>query len=56
VREVPIYDARQSLGQLVDEVNASGEAVAVTRHGRRVAVLIPVPVLVPTARPDQSID
>ena len=38
--EINIYDARTHLSRLIDQVNA-GEEVAITRHGRPVARLVP---------------
>jgi len=39
-RFVGVEDARGSLGQLVDDVAASGDVVALTKRGKPLAVLV----------------
>ena len=39
-RFIGVEDARGSLGQLVDDVAASGDVVALTKRGRPLAVLV----------------
>ena len=39
-RFVGVEEARGSLGRLVDEVAATGEAVSLTKRGRALAVLV----------------
>jgi prevent-host-death family protein len=41
MQEVSIVDLRAQLGRLIDEAHYKGTAVAITRHGRRMAVLCP---------------
>lgn len=41
MREVGILEAKTHLSALVDSVERSGEEIAITRHGRRVARLTP---------------
>lgn len=41
-REVALYDAKNSLSTLVSEVEASGEEIVITRHGKPAAKLTPV--------------
>jgi antitoxin Phd len=38
--EVPVSEARPRLAELVDDA-ASGQVVYLTRHGRRVAAIVP---------------
>ena len=38
---IGIYEAKNKLSELVDRVEA-GETIVITRHGRQVALLIPV--------------
>ena len=40
-RTVGIYDAKNKLSELLDRVEA-GEVIAITRHGKKVALLTPV--------------
>jgi prevent-host-death family protein len=40
MREVGAFEAKNTLGSLLDLVQA-GEEVAITRHGKRVARLVP---------------
>ena len=46
---VGIYDAKNKLSELLDRVEA-GEVIAVTRHGKKVALLTPVDQQRPSAR------
>lgn len=48
-KTVGIYDAKNTLSELLDRVEA-GETIAVTRHGRKVALLTPVNPQRPAAR------
>jgi prevent-host-death family protein len=50
---VGIYDAKNKLSELLDRVEA-GEVIAVTRHGKKVALLTPVNQAWSSAR--QAID
>ena len=43
MRQVGAYDAKTHLPRLLDEVAASGEPIAITKHGVEVAVLGPTP-------------
>lgn len=55
MREVGILEAKTHLSALVDEVERGGEAIVITRHGRRVARLTPDAVpLSPAGRPRLS--
>ena len=38
---VPLYNAKNKLSELLDRV-ATGETIAVTRHGKKIALLTPV--------------
>jgi prevent-host-death family protein len=38
---VSLTEARRTLGQLIDQVVATGEHVTITRRGRPVAVIVP---------------
>lgn len=40
MHQVPISQARSSIADLVDEATRTGEPIALTRHGRTVAVLV----------------
>jgi prevent-host-death family protein len=46
---VGIYDAKNKLSELLDRVEA-GEIIAVTRHGKKVALLTPLNQERPNAR------
>ncbi|MGA2233178.1 MAG: type II toxin-antitoxin system prevent-host-death family antitoxin [Tepidisphaeraceae bacterium] len=48
-KTVGIYDAKNKLSELLDRVEA-GEVIAVTRHGKKVALLTPVNQERPSAR------
>ena len=39
LREVPLFEARQGLGELVEQVRSTGVPVYLTKHGRRVAMI-----------------
>ena len=41
MRQVGAYEAKTHLPRLLDEVAASGESIAITKHGVAVAVLGP---------------
>jgi prevent-host-death family protein len=41
VREIGAYEAKTHLPRLLDEVEA-GQSITITKHGRPVAVLVPV--------------
>ena len=47
--EVGVYEAKTHLSQLLDQVEA-GNVISITRHGKRVARLIPEPVAEAPAR------
>ncbi|MCC6920860.1 MAG: type II toxin-antitoxin system Phd/YefM family antitoxin [Alphaproteobacteria bacterium] len=40
MREVALYDAKNALSKLVAEVEAGGEEIVITRHGRPAAKLV----------------
>ena len=40
MREIGAFEAKNKLGQLLDQVE-HGEEITITRHGRRVAKLVP---------------
>lgn len=42
MREIALYDAKNSLSALIAEVEKTGEEVVITRHGKPVAKLGPV--------------
>ncbi len=42
MKQFGVYDAKTHLAKLLDEVE-KGESVTITRHGRPVAKLVPVP-------------
>lgn len=42
MREIALYDARNNLSALIDEVAVSGEEILITRHGVPAARLAPV--------------
>lgn len=42
MRQVGVYDAKTQLPRLLDDVER-GETITITRHGRPVARLVPVP-------------
>jgi prevent-host-death family protein len=42
MREVALYEAKNSLSALIDEVEESGQEVVITRHGKPAARLAPV--------------
>ena len=41
MRKVGVLEAKTNLSALIDEVEASGEAIMITRHGKAVARLSP---------------
>ncbi len=41
--DVPLFAARQRLGELVETVRRTGRPVYLTKHGKLVAMLTPVP-------------
>ena len=41
MKQVGIYEAKTSLSALIAEVEATGEPIALTKHGRVVAELVP---------------
>jgi prevent-host-death family protein len=45
IKKVPFTDAREALSSLIDEVQKSGQAIAITRHGKPAAVLISMDAL-----------
>jgi prevent-host-death family protein len=40
LKKIPFTDAREALSSLIDEVQKSGEPIAITRHGKPAAVLM----------------
>ena len=36
----PLSEARRRLGEIIDEVNATGSIVLISRHGQQVAVIM----------------
>ncbi len=42
MRDVTTAEARKNLADLLNEVAYAGEQVVVTRHGRRIAAIVPV--------------
>jgi prevent-host-death family protein len=40
IKKVPFTDARETLSSLIDEVQRSGQPIAITRHGKAAAVLM----------------
>lgn len=38
--DVPLFAARQGLGELVEQVRSTGVPVYLTKHGRRVAKIV----------------
>src|SRR5690242_6290270 len=40
LKNVPFTDARETLSSLIDEVQKSGQPIAITRHGKPAAVLM----------------
>ncbi len=43
VRTTPVNELRDQLSRVIAEIDATGESVSITRHGRVVAVLGPPP-------------
>ena len=44
MRSVGVLEAKTNLSALLDEVETTGEAIVITRHGKAVARLSPAPV------------
>lgn len=44
MRSVGVLEAKTNLSALLDEVETTGEAIVITRHGKAVARLSPEPV------------
>ena len=44
MKEVGLYDARNSLSALVEEVEKTRSEILITRHGKPVARLMPAPM------------
>jgi prevent-host-death family protein len=42
MREIALYDAKNSLSALIAEVEATGEDIVITRHGTPAARLAPI--------------
>jgi prevent-host-death family protein len=42
MREIALYDAKNTLSALIAEIEASGEEIVITRHGTPVAKLGPM--------------
>ncbi len=42
MKEVPLYDAKNALSALVQEVERSGAEIVITRHGKPAAKLAPL--------------
>lgn len=42
MREVGVLEAKTNLSALLDAIEADGETVTITRHGRAIATLAPV--------------
>lgn len=40
MKEVPVSEARENLAEVIEEAQRSGAPVAVTRRGKRVAILV----------------
>ena len=40
MRELPVSEARESLADIIEEANRTGDPIAVTRRGKRVAVVV----------------
>jgi len=40
IKTISFTDAREALSSLIDQVQKSGKAIAITRHGRPAAVLV----------------
>jgi prevent-host-death family protein len=49
MREIALYDAKNSLSALIAAVEATGETIVITRHGKRVAQLGPTHPNITTA-------
>ncbi len=40
MKEFPVSEARENLADVIEEANRTGDPIAVTRRGKRVAVLV----------------
>lgn len=49
INSVGIYEAKNKLSELLDRVEA-GEVIAITRHGKQIALLTPIHQERPSAR------
>ena len=49
IATVGVYDAKNKLSELLDRVEA-GEVIGLTRHGKQVAMLVPVNQVQPSTR------
>lgn len=47
MKEVAIFDAKNRLSALIEEVERTGEEVTITRHGKPVAKLAPTAARLP---------
>jgi len=54
--EMPITDARAHLTELANRAEYNGESVYLTRHGKRVAALVPADWLSEIERVEDEID
>lgn len=54
--EMPITDARAQLTELANRAEYNGESVYLTRHGKRVAALVPADWLTEIERIEDQID
>jgi prevent-host-death family protein len=43
-KTVPAFEARRQFGTLIDDVSAKGDTVIVERHGKPMAVMVPLSV------------
>lgn len=53
MKEISLYDARNGLSALVNEVATTGETIVITRHGKPAARLVPVAALDPAGRSER---
>ncbi len=56
MKRIGLYEAKTSLSALVAEVETSGKPIALTKHGRVVAELVPPSVSAPKAGMLKSAD
>lgn len=40
MKELPVSEARETLADVIEEANRTGDPIAMTRRGKRVAVLV----------------